>query len=73
VLVRCGQTGRLLITQIEKHNVNVIPHLRILMVLDVWEHAYYLDYKNERPGYVEAFWKIVNWDVVNKRLEALLK
>jgi Fe-Mn family superoxide dismutase len=73
VLVRCGQTGRLLITQIEKHNVNVIPHLRILMVLDVWEHAYYLDYQNERPRYVEAFWNIVNWDMVNKRLEALLK
>jgi Fe-Mn family superoxide dismutase len=59
--------------QIEKHNVNVYPQLRILMVLDVWEHAYYLDYKNERPRFVEAFWNIVNWDVVNKRLEALLK
>lgn len=73
VLVRCGQTGRLLITQIEKHNVNVYPQLRILMVLDVWEHAYYLDYKNERPRYVEAFWNIVNWDMVNKRLEALIQ
>ena len=72
-LARCGLTGRLLIMQIEKHNVNVYPHLRILMVLDVWEHAYYLDYKNERPRFVEAFWNIVNWDVVNKRLEALIK
>jgi len=72
-LARCGLTGRLLIMQIEKHNVNVYPHLRILMVLDVWEHAYYLDYKNERLRFVEAFWNIVNWDVVNKRLEALLK
>jgi Fe-Mn family superoxide dismutase len=65
-------TGRLLITQIEKHNVNMYPHLRILMVLDVWEHSYYLDYKNERPKFVEAFWNIVNWDEVNKRLVALL-
>ena len=72
-LARCGLTGRLLIMQIEKHNVNVYPQLRILMVLDVWEHAYYLDYKNERPKFVEAFWNIVNWDVVNKRLEALIK
>ncbi len=73
VLARCGLTGRLLIMQIEKHNVNVYPHLRILMVLDVWEHAYYLDYKNERPKFVEAFWNIVNWDEVNSRLEVLLK
>jgi superoxide dismutase, Fe-Mn family len=72
-LVRCGLTGRLLIMQIEKHNVNIYPHLRILMVLDVWEHAYYLDYKNERAKFVEAFWNIVNWDEVNKRLEALIK
>ena len=72
-LARCGLTGRLLIMQIEKHNVHVYPQLRILMVLDVWEHAYYLDYRNERPRFVEAFWNIMNWDVVNKRLEALLK
>lgn len=72
-LARCGLTGRLLIMQIEKHNVNVYPHLRILMVLDVWEHAYYLDYKNERPKFVEAFWNIVNWEEVEKRLEAIIK
>jgi len=56
------------IMQIEKHNVNVYPSFKILMVLDVWEHAYYLDYKNERPKFVEAFWNIVNWDWVNKNL-----
>jgi len=72
-LPRCGLTGRLLIMQIEKHNVNVYPMLRILIVLDVWEHACYLDYKNERPRFVDAFWNIVNWDEVNKQLEALIK
>jgi Fe-Mn family superoxide dismutase len=60
--------GRPIIMQIEKHNVNVIPNFQILMALDVWEHAYYVDYKNDRAKFVEAFWNIVNWDKVNKNL-----
>lgn len=60
--------GRLFILQIEKHNVNLVPDFQILMTLDVWEHAYYVDYKNDRAKFVEAFWNIVNWDKVNKNL-----
>jgi superoxide dismutase, Fe-Mn family len=65
------ETGRLAIIQIEKHNVNFPAGFPVLMALDVWEHAYYLDYKNDRAKFIEAFWNIVNWGVVGQKFEML--
>ncbi len=61
------ETDRLVLTQIEKQNLMHLAQLPILLSLDVWEHAYYLQYKNDRASYVDAWWQVVNWDDVEKR------
>lgn len=44
---------------------------KALLALDVWEHAYYIDYRNERARFVEAFWDIINWDHINRQLASV--
>lgn len=72
-LAYCRGTNRPIIMQIEKHNANVFPDYPILMVVDVWEHAYYIDYKNDRGKFIEAFWNLVNWDFVDQRFGKVLR
>ena len=60
--------GRLVITQEGNAGNPVAKGLRPLLTFDVWEHAYYVDYRNRRPEYVAALWQIIDWDVVAARL-----
>jgi Fe-Mn family superoxide dismutase len=58
---------RLIVEQVYDHQSNVGQGAPPLLVLDMWEHAYYLQYKNVKAEWVEAFWNIVNWpDVANR-------
>lgn len=67
LLVWSPRSHRLEILQAEKHQNLSQQDMVPLLVLDVWEHAYYLQYKNEREPYIENWWEIVNWPAVEQR------
>ena len=64
---------RLLVTQVYDHHGNVAAGMTPLLAFDAWEHAYYLQYKNVKPDYIEKLWDIVNWNDVSARLEKATK
>ena len=61
--------GNLSITQEPNASNPIQRGLRPLLTMDVWEHAYYLDYQNRRPDHLAALWQIIDWDVVAARYE----
>ncbi len=71
LLVYDHLADRLLVTQAEAHNDLAVQGATPLLVLDVWEHAYYLQYTNDRGAYVDAFFDVVDWETVRSRYEAV--
>ncbi|MCB9228343.1 MAG: superoxide dismutase [Fe] [Deltaproteobacteria bacterium] len=61
--------GKLQIRQEPNAGCPLISKLNPVLTCDVWEHAYYIDYRNARPKYIDAFWNLVNWDFANKNLK----
>ncbi len=64
------ENGKLAITSTANQDSPLMEGKTPILGLDVWEHAYYLKYKNVRSDYIAAFWNVINWDEVNKRFEA---
>jgi len=66
-------SGSLIVQQVYDHQGNVGSATIPLLVLDMWEHAFYLQYRNEKARWVDAFWNLVNWNDVEARLKVVKK
>ena len=70
VWLAADKDGRLVITQEQNAGNPVTRGLKPLLTMDVWEHAYYIDYRNRRAAHLQALWQIINWEEINRRYTA---
>ena len=67
VWLASDKDGKLVITQEPNAGNPVAKGLKPLLTMDVWEHAYYIDYRNRRAAHLQSLWQIINWDEINRR------
>lgn len=67
VWLATDKEGKLVITQESNAGNPVTKGLKPLLTMDVWEHAYYIDYRNRRAAHLHALWQIINWEEINRR------
>ena len=67
VWLAADKDGKLVITQETNANNPITKGLKPLLTMDVWEHAYYIDYQNRRAAHLQALWQIINWDEIQRR------
>ena len=67
VWLAADKDGKLVITQETNAQNPITKGLKPLLTMDVWEHAYYLDYQNRRAAHLQSLWQIINWEEINRR------